>query len=178
MAEAVTIARPYAVAAYRLAKEKNALPRWSGMLALASAVATDPQMSALIENPNVSSRDVEKLFLEVCGSKLDECGVNLVRILSEYGRLALFPQVAAIYEGLKAQNEGVVEAEITASGSLSSAQLKNLVARLEARFNSKVEARVTVDPNIIGGIRIVVGDKIIDATVHARLQEMAYALKG
>jgi len=178
MAEAVTIARPYAVAVFRLAKEKNALPRWSEMLALASAVVADPQMSALIENPKVSSRDVERLFLAVCGDKLDASGVNLIKLLIEYKRLAMLPLVTAIFEELKAQDEGQKAAEITAASKLGDAQIKNLVARLEAKFKSKIEAHVTIDPTIIGGIKIVVGDTVIDASVRGQLQEMAYTLKG
>jgi F-type H+-transporting ATPase subunit delta len=178
MAEAVTIARPYAVAVYRLAKEKSALARWSEMLAFASAVVADPQMGVLVEDPKVSSQEVERLFLAVCGDKLDAAGVNLIKLLGEYGRLAMLPLVATMFEELKAQDEGVMEAEITTASQLDGAQVKNLVTRLEARFKSKIEAHVTVDPEIIGGIKIVVGDTVIDATVHARLQEMAYTLKG
>lgn len=178
MAEAVTIARPYAVAVYRLAKQQNALPRWSEMLAFAAAVVADPQMSALVENPNVSSKEVERLFLAICVDQLDAGGINLIKLLVEYGRLAMLPLVATLFEELKARDEGVLEAEITAASKLGETQLKSLVSRLETRFKSRVEARVTVDPGVIGGIRIVVGDTVIDATVRARLQEMAYALKG
>jgi F-type H+-transporting ATPase subunit delta len=178
MAEVVTIARPYAVAVYRLAKEKNTLPYWSEMLAFASAVVVDPQMSALIEDPNVSSRELEDIFLKICGNRLDAAGINLVKLLVEYGRLALLPMVASLFEELKAQDEGVVEAEITVASKLGETQLKSLISRLESRFKSRVEARMTVDPGVIGGIKIVVGDTVIDATVRAQLQEMAYALKG
>ncbi|MEW5942728.1 MAG: F0F1 ATP synthase subunit delta [Pseudomonadota bacterium] len=178
MAEAVTIARPYAVAVYRLAKEKNALTRWSEMLAFASAVAADAQMRALVENPKNSAADVERVFLSVCGDKLDAAGVNLIKLLVEYGRLSLLPQIAAIFEELKAQDEGVLEAEITAAAKPDDTQVKSLVKHLETKFNRKIEARVSVDPEIIGGIKIVVGDTVIDASVRGRLQELAYTLKG
>lgn len=178
MAEAVTIARPYAVAVFRLAKEKNALAKWSEMLSLAAAVAADPQMRALIDNPKLASADVERLFLSVCGDKLDATATNLIKLLVEYGRLALLPEVAANYEALKAQDEGTLEAEITAAAKLSDAQVKKVVAQLQAKFGKKVEASVKVDPEIIGGIKIVVGDTVIDASVQGRLQELAYTLKG
>lgn len=178
MAEAVTLARPYAVAVFRLAKEKNALARWSEMLALASAVAADAQMRALIEDPKNSAGDVERTFLSVCGDKLDAAGLNLIKLLVEYGRLSLLPQIAASFEELKAQDEGTLEAEITAAVQPDAALVKSLVSHLEAKFKSKVEAHVAVDPAIIGGIKIVVGDTVIDATVRGRLQELAYTLKG
>ncbi len=178
MAEAITIVRPYAVAAFRLAKEQKALAHWSTMLGFASAVASDPQMKAAIDNPKVVASDLEKLFLSVCGKKLDKAGENLVKLLVEYGRLALLPEVAAAFEELKAQDEGVLEAEITAATNPSDSEVKALVKRLETKFNKKIEVSVKVDPDIIGGIKIVIGDTVIDASVRGQLQEMAYALKG
>jgi F-type H+-transporting ATPase subunit delta len=178
MAEAVTIARPYAVAVYRLAKEKNALAKWSDMLALASAVVADPQMQAVIEDPKFIAADIERLVLAVCGDKLDESGTNLIKLLVEYDRLTMLPDIAGIFEELKAQDEGTLEAEITAATALNDAQVKTLVDQLQTKFGKKVEANVKVDPEIIGGIKIVVGDTVIDASVRGRLQEMAYTLKG
>jgi F-type H+-transporting ATPase subunit delta len=178
MAEAVTIARPYAVAVYRLAKEKNALAKWSDMLALASAVVADPQMQAVIEDPKFIAADIERLVLTVCGDKLDESGINLIKLLVEYDRLTMLPDIAGIFEELKAQDEGTLEAEITAATALNDAQVKTLVDQLQTKFGKKVEANVKVDPEIIGGIKIVVGDTVIDASVRGRLQEMAYTLKG
>lgn len=178
MAEAVTIARPYAVAVFRLAKEKNALAKWSEMLGFASAVAADAQMRALIEDPKLAAVDIERMFLSVCGDRLDATGQNLIRLLVEYGRLALLPEIASTFEELKAQDEGTLDAEITSAAKLNDAQVKTLVSRLQIKFGKKVEATVKVDPEIIGGIKIVVGDTVIDASVRGRLQELAYTLKG
>ncbi|HWT29028.1 MAG TPA: F0F1 ATP synthase subunit delta [Methylophilaceae bacterium] len=178
MAEAVTIVRPYAVAAFRLAKEQKALAKWSEMLGFAAAVAADAQMQAYIADPKVSSADQEKLFLAVAGDKLDEAGKNLIKLLVEYDRLALLPEVVAAFEELKAQDEGVLEAEITAAAKPSDAEVKALVKRLESKFGKKIEASVKVDPEIIGGIKILVGDTVIDASVRGQLQELAYTLKG
>jgi len=178
MAEAVTIARPYAVAVFRLAKEKNTLAKWSEMLGFASAIAADAQIRAIIEDPKLASADVERLFLSVSGDQLDETAQNLIKLLVEYGRLALLPEVAAAFETLKAQDEGTLEAEITAAAKLSDAQVKTLVSQLQIKFGKKVEATVNLDPEIIGGIKIVVGDTVIDASVRGRLQELAYTLKG
>jgi F-type H+-transporting ATPase subunit delta len=178
MAEAVTIARPYAVAVFRMAKEKNALAKWSEMLGLASAVAADAQMHALIEDPKLASADLERLFISICGDRLDVFGINLIKLLVEYDRLALLPEIASIYEDLKAQDEGTLDAEITAATKLDDKQVKTLVSQLQVKFGKKVEAHVKVDPEIIGGIKIVVGDTVIDASVRGRLQELAYTLKG
>ena len=178
MAEAVTIARPYAVAVFRLAKEKNALARWSEMLAFITAVANDAQMQALNDDPRVPAEQVERVFLAVGGDKLDAQAANLIKLLVEYRRLSLLTEIARLFEEYKAADEGVVEAEITAAAQPDAAQVKALVSQLEARFKQKVVAHVNVDPEIIGGVKIVVGDTVIDASVRGRLQEMAYTLKG
>jgi len=178
MADAITIVRPYAVAAFRLAKEQKALVKWSEMLGYAAAVAADPQMKAVIDNPKVVASDLEKLFLSVCEKKLDKASENMIKLLVEYGRLALLPEVATAFEELKAQDEGVLEAEITAAAKPSDGEVKALVKRLEGKFGKKIEASVKVDPEIIGGIKIVIGDTVIDASVRGQLQEMAYALKS
>lgn len=178
MAEAVTIARPYAVAVFRLAKEKKALAKWSEMLALVAAVATDAQMRALVEDPNQSSAFIEKAFLAVCGSQLDAAGENLVRLLVENDRLSLVPEIVSIFEALKAEDEGTLDAEIVAAAKLNDSQIKNLVAQLQARLGKKIEAQVSVEPEIIGGIKIIVGDMVIDASVRGQLQELANTLKA
>lgn len=178
MAEAVTIARPYAVAAFRLAKEKNALARWSDMLGIAAAVAADAQMKVFIDDPKVVASDLERVFLSICGDKLDESGVNLIKLLVEYSRLAILPDIASAFEELKALDEGVLEAEITAATKPANTEVQALVKRLEAKFGKKIEASVKVDPEIIGGIKIVIGDTVIDASVRGQLQQLAYTLKG
>ncbi len=176
MAEIVTIARPYAVAAYRLAKEKNALDTWSGMLGFAASVVADAQMQAYIDDPKVVSGDLERVFLSVCGDKLNEQAANLIKLLVEYGRLSILPDIAEAFEELKAQDEGVLEAEITAASQPKDAEVKALVKRLEDKFGKKIEASVKVDPELIGGIKILVGDTVIDASVKGQLQQLAYTL--
>lgn len=176
MAEISTIARPYAVAAFKLGKETKSLAKWSDMLALASAVANDEKMQALIHNPKVFASDLQDAFLKVCGKHLNEQGQNLIKVLIEYGRMSVLPAISSAFEELKAQDEGVLDAQIIAAAKLSAAQTKDLVKRLEAKFGKKVEATVTVDAEIIGGIKIIVGDTVIDASVKGQLQNLAYTL--
>lgn len=176
MAEISTIARPYAVAAFKLAKEKNALAKWSEMLGLATAVVNDAQMKAYIQDPKVISSDLEAAFLKVCGDKLNENGQNLIKTLVEYGRLSILPAITSAFEELKALDEGTLEAQIIAAAKPSAVETKDLVKRLEAKFGKKIEASVSVDPEIIGGIKIIVGDTVIDASVKGQLQNLAYTL--
>jgi F-type H+-transporting ATPase subunit delta len=178
MAEISTIARPYAVAAFKLAKEQKALAKWSEMLSFASAVSSDAKMQAYISDPKMVASDLQAGFLKVCGNKLNENVQNLIKILVEYRRLSILPAIASAFEELKAQDEGTLEALIIAAAKPTAAEVKDLVKRLEARFGKKVEATVSVDEEIIGGIKIIVGDTVIDASVKGQLQNLAYSLSA
>lgn len=176
MAEISTIARPYAVASYKLGKETNSLVKWSEMLSFATAVSSDAQMQALIQDPKVVSSDLQNTFLKVCGDKLNEQGQNLIKVLVEYNRMSILPAIASAFEDLKALDEGTLDAQIIAAAKPSAAEIKDLVARLETKFGKKIEASVTVDAELIGGIKIIVGDTVIDASVKGQLQNLAYTL--
>ncbi len=176
MAEISTIARPYAVASYKLAKEHKALAKWSEMLSFATAVVSDAQMSAYIQDPKVVSSELQVTFLKVCGDQLNENGQNLIKVLIEYGRLSILPAIAHAFEELKALDEGMLEAQIIAASKPSAAETKELIKRLEAKFGKKIEATVSVDAELIGGIKIIVGDTVIDASVKNQLQNLAYTL--
>ena len=176
MAEISTIARPYAVAAYKLGKEQKALAKWSEMLGFASQVANDAQMQAYINDPKVIASDLQATFLKVCGDKLNLNAQNLIKVLVEYGRMSILPAITTAFEELKAQDEGVLEASIIAAAKPSEAEVKDLLKRLEAKFGKKVEAKVSVDAELIGGMKIIVGDTVIDASVKGQLQNLAYTL--
>ncbi len=176
MAELSTIARPYAVAAYKLGREQKALVKWSEMLSFAADVATNPQMKTYIEDPKVLDSDLQANFLKVCGDQLNEFGQNLIKVLIENNRISILPAIKSAFEELKAQDEGVLDTQIVAAAKPSAAEIKDLVKRLEAKFGKKIEANVTVDPELIGGIKIIVGDTVIDASVKAQLQNLAYTL--
>ena len=180
MAEPVTIARPYAEAVYKLAREKNALAQWSDALANLDAVVGDTRVQAIISDPNVSAQQLEGLVLGVIGDKLD-AGVanearNFIQVLVQNGRLELTPHIRGVYESLKREHEGTLEASVISALPISAEQLKALVATLETKFKRKITAKVAIDPQLIGGVKIVVGDKVIDATVRGRLDAMATAL--
>ncbi len=176
MAEISTIARPYAVAAYNLAKEQKDLARWSDMLSLMSGVAQDDAMQAFLTDPKVLKSEQETVFLDVCSKYLNEHGQNLVKVLVEYGRLSLLPAISASYEALKAKDEGVLQAEIISAVALADAESKEIIQKLEARFDKKIEVQNSVDPDLLGGMKIIVGDTVIDTSVQSQLQNLAYTL--
>ena len=176
MAELATIARPYAEAAFRLALENRNLAGWSDMLALLGGVVADETIASRIGDPNVDDRALESLLLGVFGDKLDGQGRNFLQVLIHNGRLLLLPQIREQYEELRRENEGVLEARIISALPMDDDQVQRLVKVLEQKHGRKVNAQVEVDPELIGGARIVVGDKVIDATVRGRLDAMAAAL--
>ena len=176
MAELVTIARPYAEAAFRIAREENALERWSEMLALIEAVVTDENVASRIGDPNVADRALEALILGTLGERLDGHGRNLVQVLVQNGRLDLVSHIRSLYEEQRREHEGLIEARIISAMPMGDDQVRPLLEALERKYGRRVNAQVEVDPELIGGARIVVGDKVIDATVRGRLDAMAVAL--
>lgn len=182
MAENVTLARPYAEAAFQLAKGDNALPVWSAALARLAAVTSNPEMDACIGNPLFSREQLARLFLDVAGADqkaaMSAQQQDFVRVLADNDRLTVLPEIAELFEELKAGHEGVKHADITSAFALDAAALQKLMTDLERRFGGKVDATVSVDPDLIGGVRIAVGDEVIDASVRGKLAAMATALKN
>ena len=176
MAEAVTIARPYAEAVFKLARERDTLAQWSRMLVLLEVVVANEQVTRCIGDPTLTSRQVENLVLGVCGQQLDGAGRNFVQVLSHNSRLAVVAEIRALFEELKRDHEGVLEVQIHSAFALDDDQKSRLVRRLESKYSRKVSAQVSVDPRLIGGVKIVVGDKVLDATVRGKLDAMTAAL--
>jgi F-type H+-transporting ATPase subunit delta len=178
MAELATIARPYAEAAFQLARDQNALPVWSQMLKLASSVIGDPRIGDALDNPKLDAAAKESLLLSICGDGLNAEGRNFVRVLVEADRIALMPAIASLFETLKDEADGVAKATIESAFELSPEDLQDLTIALERRFKRKVEATVVVNKELIGGARITVGDNVIDGTVQERLRAMAAQLRA
>jgi F-type H+-transporting ATPase subunit delta len=178
MAEPSTIARPYAEAAFRLADAKGALADWSAALANLAAVASDARVRAAIGDPNVPAARVAGLFISILAGKLSGELENFVRVLAENGRLEVLADIRTQFEALKNAREGTVEAEIHTAFEMEPAQVDDLVARLAKKTGRKVKARVSVDKALIGGVKVVIGDKVIDGSVRAQLAALETALKA
>jgi F-type H+-transporting ATPase subunit delta len=178
VSELSTLARPYAEAVFRLAQAESDLAGWSNRLATLAMIAADLQAGALIADPSVASARVADLMIDVAGGELGEHAANLVRVLAENGRLSVLPTIAGQFETLKAQAESVIEATITSALALSQTQIDELAAGLKTRFKREVTVSVEVDPELIGGAVIAVGDQVIDGSVKGRLERMRFALQG
>jgi F-type H+-transporting ATPase subunit delta len=176
VAETLTIARPYAEAVFALAKEKDRLAEWAKMLQFLSAVCEDAQIQSLIADPKLSEQQVANTFLAIAGERIDGDARNFVQVLAHNNRLVLLPEIAQLFDELKARAEGVVEANIASAYPLNGQQLNELIQRLEKKFKHKIEPKVSVDPELIGGVKVEVGDEIWDASVKGKLETMAFAL--
>jgi F-type H+-transporting ATPase subunit delta len=177
VAEPSTIARPYAEAAFKLADAQGKLAEWSATLANLAAVAADARVRAAIGDPNLPAAKVAGLFIAILAGKLSGEAENFVRVLSQNGRLDVLDEVRSQYEALKNEREGVMEAEIYSAFEMDAAQTADLVARLEKKTGRKVRAKVSVDKSLIGGVMIVLGDKVIDGSARAQLGALQAALK-
>lgn len=175
MAEIATIARPYAEAAFRLAQEKQALPAWSDALDRLAQLSEDPQAGALIGNPNVASREVEALFRAVGGDNA-EVG-SFVHLLADNGRLTCLQEIAAQFREMKQAEDGVREGVVYSAFPLDNKQLDDLKSLLEGRFG-RLQLTVSVDSSLIGGVKVVVGDQVLDTSVSGKLAAMRAALNS
>ena len=178
MAEISTIARPYATAVFNFANESKGLSNWSDTLVLLSAVIQDEHIKSIIEDSKVLDSEREDLILNVCKGKLDENGSNFVKLLVENKRLLILPEISLFFEELKAEAEGTIEAEIIMAEQPNQKTVDDSLKSLEKKFNKKIEGKVVIDKNIIGGTKIVVGDSVIDASVRAQLDNLAFTLKA
>ena len=178
MAEISTIARPYAVAIFNLAKEEKTLSEWSDMLSLMSEIIKNEDINSFINDSKVLDTDREKLILNICGDKINAPGQNLIKLLVEYKRLSILSKITLLFEELKAKDEGVIEAEIIMADQPDKKMVENLLKSLEKRFNKKIEGKVVIDKSIVGGTKIIVGDTVIDASVRGQLDNLAYTLKA
>ena len=176
MAEASTIARPYAQAVFELASESKKLAEWSTKLSTLATVANDAQVSKLISNPNIDSDQLVDLIISICAGKLDQESKNFVKILAENDRLNVIPEISNTFEVLKAEAEKIVKAEVISAFKLTAPQKTHLESALEKRLGCKVEISVSVDKSIIGGAIIRAGDLIIDGSVTSQLDRLASEL--
>ena len=184
MAELATLARPYANAAFDIAKSHppasptgNRLEQWSRMLALLAATTQTEEAQALIGSPTRTDAAKAHQLIDVVRDELDDRCRRFVQVLAEYKRLNLLPEIAAQYEALKAEAEQVLDVEIAAAAALSPAQLAAYAQALERRFEQEVNVTATVDEGLLGGAVIRAGDTVIDGSVRGRLGRLVEALQ-
>ena len=148
------------------------------MIGALAQVAEDKRVRMAIADPALSDAQVAGIFISILAGKLDAQAENFVRVLAENKRLELLPEIHLQFEALKNEREGVVEAEVHSAFELSDAQVADLGQRLEKRTGRKVRTKVHVDKELIGGVKVVIGDKVIDGSARGQLAALEIALKG
>jgi F-type H+-transporting ATPase subunit delta len=175
MAELATVARPYAEALFRIAQSSN-MNAWADALSVMAQVAAVPEVGAMSHDPRVPRDVVINTFLDAVKVDVSAEAKKLVEMLVENGRLSLLPSIEHHFHELKNAHEKTADAEVTSAFPMSDSQLSSLIAVLEKKFGRKLNPTVSVDPQLIGGVRVTVGDRVLDQSVSARLERMHKAL--
>ena len=172
MAELLTLARPYAKAAFAYASEQNAIDNWSAALQLLSATVQDGAFSAYLNRPELTPAEQVSVFAKVLGEQQSTAVSNFLTLLADNGRLALLPEIEAEFEQLKSQNNQVVDVVIESAFELAPEQQQKLAQALEKRLNSAVNVSVEVNPALIAGVVIRAGDQVIDDSARNKKEKM------
>ncbi|KGA22951.1 F0F1 ATP synthase subunit delta [Pectobacterium brasiliense] len=177
MSEFVTVARPYAKAAFDFAVENQALDRWQNMLAFSAEVARNEQIAELLSGA-VAPIELAKTFIAVCGDQLDEAGQNLIKVMAENGRLPVLPEVLEQFIQLRAALESTVDVDVISASTLSEQQLSKIAAAMEKRLSRKVKLNCKIDKSVMAGVVIRAGDMVIDGSIRGRLERLADVLQS
>jgi F-type H+-transporting ATPase subunit delta len=175
MAQAITLARPYARAAFEVAHAAGTLDAWSQALAFAAAVAKDPRVAGLGNDPRVQPAQLVALHLPA-GLAADAPFGRFLAEMAEQRRLGLLPEAAELYEALKRESESQLLVKVTSAMTLDAAQAEQLKASLKRRFKREIELETSVDPSLLAGVVIDTGTEVIDGSARGRLAQLAGAL--
>lgn len=176
MAEIATIARPYAEALFKASSaDLSGTASWLDQVA---AIAANPQLKAFADNPKASAEQVIGVISGVAGAQLPAAATNFLATVLENGRFAALPEIAKQFRALANARSGSSDAVVQSAFPIGAAELAQLGTTLEKRFGRKLQLTVEQDPSLIGGIRVVVGDEVLDTSVKARLEQMKVALSA
>lgn len=178
MAESITLARPYANAAFEIAAEDNALAQWSQMLRTLATVTADEKVSALLNSPALTADQQTEVLVSVIGDELTDKGRNLVNLLAANRRLALLPEISGIFDDFKAAREKSVDVELQTAYPISDAVVEQLRQALQKKLDRDVKVHSRVDQHLIGGVVVRAGDTVIDNSVRGKLNKLAESLSS
>ena len=175
MSSALSLARPYARAAFEMARASSSLGEWAGKIAFAAQVAADPRVTSLFGDPRISQADLAALVTPE-GEGADSPFAGFVRVLSENGRLPVLPEIGALYEELKHEAERVLKVSVRSATAMDSTETGKLKDALKRRFGRDIEIEQSVDASMLGGAIIDAGEVVIDGSVRGRLARLSQAL--
>lgn len=175
MVEVSTVARPYAQAAFSVAKTGN-MDQWTDWLASWSAVASHADIKSLVNNPKLSHQEVLDVFVSLSKTQAQAQAIQFLQALVENGRLLALPEIASQFAALRNQLEGAARAVITSAFPMNEEDVQKISSALEKKFGCKLKITVEVDASLIGGVCVAVGDQILDSSVRGKLDRMKIAL--
>jgi len=178
MSQALTLARPYARAAFSIARDGGALAGWSNALGFAARVAADPQVAALLGNPALTTNDAITLLSPEQSSVDADTFGRFVSLLADNRRVALLPEIAGLFDEMRFEAERVVKARVTSATTLPAGELETIKAALKKRFGREVDIETAVDEDLIGGAVIDAGDVVIDGSLRGKLGRLQTALSN
>ena len=176
MSQALTFARPYARAAFALAREQSRLPQWSQLLAFTSVAVAQPAVQSVLGDPRVALNDL--LDVIVPPGDIDPSFRQFLQVLGDNRRLPLLPEIAGLFDELRFEAERVVRAKVTSAATLADAELETIKAALRKRFGREVEVETAIDESLIGGALIDAGDVVIDGSIKGKLTRLQTALSN
>lgn len=176
MADLTTAARPYARAAFESARDSSQFEHWSDALEMLSGVVADDTMAGALDSPGLTSVQRYDLIEKVAGDKLNDSSRNFVKLLSENNRLSLLPDIVKIFNELRSEAEGEIEAQVVSAFDLDDSQRNKIAEALAKRLNRKIRIVNTVDPDLLGGAIVKAGDLVIDGSIKGRLTKMTQSL--
>jgi F-type H+-transporting ATPase subunit delta len=176
MADRLTVARPYARAAFEEARAEGRLGPWARALHIGAAVVKDERVQALLGNPHVTPAELAQLVIDIAGPELAAHGHNFVRTLALNHRLGYLPEIATLFDGFKDEAEGVADVTVTSAAKLDEGARAKLGAALERRLKRRVRLHCEIEPALIGGALLRTGDLVIDGSLRTRLDRIAYEL--
>ncbi|MEE9327131.1 MAG: F0F1 ATP synthase subunit delta [Cocleimonas sp.] len=172
MSELTTAARPYARAVFETAEKSGSLTKWSESLGFMGAIASNDNVVDLLAKPEMAKQAGAEAFIKICDGKLDDQAQNLVKTLAENDRLSLLPEMSVLFEVLKDEAEGSVEATVTTAKKLTKSEEEEMSLALKKRLGRDVKLNVSIDETLLGGAIIKTGDLVIDGSLKARLNKM------
>ena len=176
MSQAITVARPYAQAAFDEAQKLDELKAWSEMLHAAAEATMQKDMQSVMASTRVTTAQLSQLMIDICGGKLKTTEQNFIKLLAENKRLVVLPEILEMYEALRAEAEKSVDVTVTSAFDLNEVQKQKITTALKASLGREIKLNCETDRTLLGGVVIRAGDKVIDGSARTRLSELAVAL--
>lgn len=180
MSQNITNARPYSKAIFKHVMATGKLAQWSGILFMLAEMIKSPEVKEFISNPSSNSEQQVELLQAILPSETtageQETIKNFLNVLANNKRLLLLPEISHLYEEEKAEQEKTLEATVFSFSELCPTQQERLEKSLSQRLQRKVSLDIKVDPSLLGGVKILAGDMVIDGSVRGKLEKLRIAL--